>query len=227
MTRRPPDRQKLQPGLRIARHRHDEAYAAVVLAGGYAEAGESGRRRLAAGDVVIHPMFSGHLNQVAGSGAVVLNVPVAGLAAAFGRLDDPDAVVRAAETDPRAAASMILEMLSPLDAERLDWPDDLAAALVDAPGLSLGAWARERRLAPETVSRGFARVFGVTPKRFRFEARARQALQAAMASDAPLAHVALDAGFADQAHMGHAVRELTGASPGLWRRRSSGDKTPG
>lgn len=227
MTSHPPVRQKLEPGLQIARHRHDEAYVAVVLAGGYAEAGDGGRRRLAAGDVVVHPMFSGHLNQVARSGAVVLNLPATGLAAHFGRLEDPDAVVRTAQTDPFAAAALLGQMLSPLAPETLDWPDELAAALVETPGLSLGAWARERRLAPETVSRGFSRVFGVTPKRFRFEARARQALQAAMTSDAPLAHVALDAGFADQAHMGHAVTALTGASPGLWRRRSSGDKTAG
>lgn len=225
MTRHPPVRQKLEPGLRIARHRHDEAYVAVVLAGGYAEAGDSGRRRLAAGDVVVHPMFSGHLNQVAGSGAVVLNLPVAGLTAPFGRLDDPDAVARTAQTDPLAAAALVREMLCPLPAESLDWPDELAAALIEQPGLSLGRWARERRLAPESVSRGFSRVFGVAPKRFRFEARARQALRAAMETQAPLAQVALDAGFADQAHMGHAVRELTGAAPGLWRRRSSGDKT--
>lgn len=218
MTRRPPVRQKLVPGLRIARHRHDEAYVAVVLSGGYQEAGDSGRRLLQAGDVAVHGMFSGHLNGVLPQGAVVLNLSIEGLAGPFGRLADPDAVAIAAETDPIAAADLVRQMLAPLPAQDLDWPDALAAALTAEPQLSLAEWARDRGLAPETLSRGFGRAFGLTPKRFRYEARVRQALAQVMGGCAPLAETALDAGFADQAHMSHAVSELTGASPGAWRR---------
>jgi AraC-like DNA-binding protein len=120
---------------------------------------------------------------------------------------------------------MLRETLQPLAADVLDWPDDLARALAQEPQVSLSAWARERGLAAETLSRGFQRTFGVSPKRFRFEHRTRRALRGLIDGDAPLAFVALDAGFADQAHMGHAVVEFTGWAPGAWRRASSGDKT--
>lgn len=225
MADHPPKRQTLQPGLAIPRHRHDEAYVAVVLAGGYEEAGETGRRRLAPGEVAVHEAFAGHRNGVDPRGAVVLNLPVLDLPGGFGRIADPDALARIAERDPIAAALMLRETLHPLAAELLDWPDDLARALADEPQISLSAWAAERGLAAETLSRGFQRVFGLSPKRFRFEHRARRALRGLADGDAPLAFVALDAGFADQAHMSHAVTAFTGWSPGAWRFRSSGDKT--
>ena len=46
-----PARQTVQPGA-LPRHRHAEGYVAVVIAGGYEEAGDTGRRRVSAGDVV-------------------------------------------------------------------------------------------------------------------------------------------------------------------------------
>lgn len=225
MAEPPPERQTLEPGRAIPRHRHDEAYVALVLSGGYEEAGETGRRRLEPGEVAVHEVFAGHRNGVGAGGAVVLNLPARGLAGGFGQVADPDAVVRLAQTDPEAAARLLAASFTPLPAHALDWPDELARALTTAPQLVLADWARAQGLAPETLSRGFQRVFGLTPKRFRHELRARRALRGLVAGAEPLAALALDAGFADQAHMTHAVTGLTGFSPGTWRRASSGDKT--
>jgi len=225
MASQPPVRQSLPPRERIERHRHGQAYAALVLAGGYQEAGEAGRRRLVPGDVAVHEMFSAHMNAVTACGAVVLNLPVEGLYGGFGRVEDPDAVVRLTERDPAAAAALLCESLTPAAGQMLDWPDALARDLADDPDLRLGDWALARGLAPETLSRGFGRAFGVSPRRFRYEGRARRALRVVIGGAAPLAELALDAGFADQAHMSHAVADLTGAAPGFWRRWSSGDKT--
>lgn len=224
--RAPPPRQVLDPGLQIACHRHDGAYLTLVLEGSYEEAGDHGRRRLGPGDVVVHGMFSCHRNSVATRGAVVLNLSTSGTAGLFGRLADPDAVVALAAEDPASAAALATRSLAVLGAERLDWPDELAAALAGDPQISLGDWAGARGLAPETVSRGFRRTFGLAPKRFRHEVKMRRALAGAIETAAPLAQVALDAGFADQAQMSRAIGALTGVSPGAWRRRSSGDKTP-
>lgn len=221
----PPVRQQLAPRQRILRHRHDGAYAALVLRGGYDEAGEAGRRRLSAGDVAVHEMFSSHQNAVAGSGAVVLNLPVRGLAAGFGRIADPDAVARLAESRPLEASQLLQAAFIAAAFEVGDWPDLLARDLLAGPGVSLQAWARARGLAPETLSRGFRRAFGVTPKRFRYEAQARRAFRAVTGGQGPLVEAALEAGFADQTHMSRAVADLTGAPPGRWRRWSSGDKT--
>ncbi|MDP3802455.1 AraC family transcriptional regulator [Brevundimonas sp.] len=223
----PPVRQQLAPRQRIPRHRHQGAYAALVLRGGYDEAGETGRRRLTAGDVAVHEMFSSHQNAVAGCGAVVLNLPVRQISAGFGRIADPDAVARLAETRPLEASRLLRATFVGATVEIGDWPDLLARDLLAGPGVSLHDWAMARGLAPETLSRGFRRAFGVTPKRFRYEAQARRAFRAVTEGQGALVEAALESGFADQSHMSRAVADLTGAPPGRWRRWSSGDKTAG
>ena len=79
-------------------------------------------------------------------------------------------------------------------------------------------WARSNDLAPATVSRGFSKVFDVTPAEFRLEARTRRALAMIAANATSLAMIAVTTGFADQAHMTRAIRGLTGSTPGHWRR---------
>lgn len=222
--------QQLPARQQLHRHRHLDAYAAVVLAGGYEEAGDHGRRLLGPGDVVLHAAFGAHGNRVGRRGARLLNLPITGpvpgLAEGFASVPDPDALARLAGRDLQAAAQALQQGLQPLPAALQDWPDLLARDLVEQPGLALAAWARQHGLAAETLSRGFVRVFGVTPRRWRFEARARRALQGLQAMDSgSLAGLALDAGFADQAHLTHAVVALTGHPPGHWRRPSSRDKT--
>jgi AraC-like DNA-binding protein len=218
--------QRLPPQQVLQRHRHGRAYAALVVSGSYVEAGDQGRRRLFPGDVVLHDAFSAHGNQVGAKGARLVNLPVASGTECFARVRDADAIVRLAATDPVAAAQALQQDLQPLAAALLDWPDLLARDLTLHPHLSLAAWAHRQGLAAETLSRGFARVFGVTPRRWRFEVRVRRALCALREGDPSLVAVALDAGFADQAHLTHAVVALTGRAPGHWRRTSSRDKTP-
>ena len=46
------------------RHVHKRAYAALVLSGGYEEAGDSGRHRVQAGNVVLHEAFEAHLDRI-------------------------------------------------------------------------------------------------------------------------------------------------------------------
>ena len=85
----------------------------------------------------------------------------------------------------------------------------------------LDAWADEHGLRAETVSRGFGRMFGLTPAAFRAEARARNAFALITTSDLPLAQIAAVAGFADQAHLTRSVHALTGSTPGAWRRSNA------
>lgn len=220
----PPLRQRLTRG-ELPRHRHAEGYLAVVLSGGYEEAGEGGRRQAAPGDVIIHHAFEAHLNRVPGRGAVVLNLPLLGrFPTGFGRVADPDAIARAAERDPMAALEALATAFAPARAPDADWPDDLARLLATQPAC-LQAWAEARGLSPEHLSRGFRKVFGVAPQRFGLEARARAAAADAATSDAALASIAFDRGFADQAHMTRAVAAVTGRTPGAWRI-SSPFKTP-
>jgi AraC-like DNA-binding protein len=214
----PAVRQHLSPGAEIPRHRHVEPYAAIVLSGGYEEAGDGGRTWAGPATVVLHDAFHAHLNRSVVPGTQVLNIDLpAGLTAGVWRVADADALAREAERGAAGALALMLEDRLPVSGGPSDWPDDLAAALESGGHLRLGDWARSRGLAAETLSRGFTQVFGVTPSRFRLQAQTRAAWRALDQGHAVLATVAAEAGFADQAHMNRAMKALTGRTPGAWR----------
>ena len=98
----------------IARHVHRRAYAALVLSGGYEEAGDSGRHRVQAGNVVLHEAFEAHLDRIPTLGAVVLNVPLPAqypFRCGVGLVEDPDAIVRLVESrDSKDVAVLLWSM---------------------------------------------------------------------------------------------------------------------
>lgn len=207
--------QRFSAAGRLARHRHDTGYIAIVVAGDYMEAGDAGRFHLRAGHAVFHRCFEAHADQFGASGAVVLNLPLVAPASTPPTvlLNDLDAIVRAAERDPLEATALVLaSRLTPAPAQA-DWPDLLAAALRDDPMLRLAEWADAMGLAPETVSRGFKRAYGVSPKAYRAQVRALAAWRKIPACRLPLAQLAVELGFADQAHMTREVHALCGRTP--------------
>lgn len=216
-------------GGRMERHRHAEAYAAVVLAGGYLEAGDRGRFHARPGQVLIHGAWESHMDAFSGAGAQVLNLPLKGpLSFGVGVVPDPDAVARAAERDLVEAGALLLATIRPLDAALDDWPDVLAGALRRDPDTALEIWAETAGLTPATVSRGFRKAFGTSPRRYRAEQRALKAAAALVTRADSLAAVAADLGFVDQAHMTRAVSVLTGLTPGRLRSsRCNPDRAPG
>jgi AraC-like DNA-binding protein len=109
-------------------------------------------------------------------------------------------------------------MIEPVPCSARDWPDELAIDIRRHPALCLTEWAQNRGMAPASISRGFRRVYEVSPTAFRAQLRARRAWRSLVNGDLPLAVVALDNGFADQAHMTRAVTIVTGRSPSQWRR---------
>ncbi|MFN2259654.1 MAG: helix-turn-helix domain-containing protein, partial [Parasphingopyxis sp.] len=133
---------------------------------------------------------------------------------------DPEALAVTASHDPQQAAHLFMAQARPYSQSIFDWPDLLAARLRKLAPLHLSEWASAHGLAPESVSRGFARAYGVTPHLYRAEARARSAIAAIRASERPLAVIAADLGFSDQAHMTRAVRGLSGRTPGQWRQKA-------
>jgi len=213
--------------LSFERHFHAEPYAALVLSGGYEEAGDNGFFKVSAGDVVFHDAFEAHLNRFFARGVTVLNLPLAwgkcypGTAS----VGDPDAVVRMAETSGHAASELLLSLVERWTPQISDWPARLAAKLIECPSLKLSEWGEENQLPAWTISRGFAQVFGVPPEAFRARARARRARRWIEDTATPLATIAAELGFADQAHMTRSVKQLTGATPKGWRSRANGFKT--
>jgi len=66
--------------------------------------------------------------------------------------------------------------------------------------------------------RCFKRAFGVPPHAFVLRRRLQLAARYMLETEAPLSDIAVQCGFADQAHMGNRFREATGLSPAAWRR---------
>ncbi len=215
-------REHWQGRVEFARHRHSDAYAALVLSGGYEECGCFGRVRVGPGDVVLHTRFDAHLDRFGAARTEILNLPLPHIVpvARLAWLSDPDAIVRLGEQDLRAAARRLLCELIARAVAISDWPDRLAHDLSSPEFPGLTRWARQNGLAPETVTRGFVRSFGITPSHFRLERRSHEALARITGSVSPLAQIALECGFADQPHMTRAISALTGAPPSVWRRQT-------
>jgi len=204
----------------IAHHVHKRAYAALVLSGRYEEAGDSGRHRVQAGDVVLHEAFEAHLDRFPKSGAVILNVPLPAQCAfrsGVARVNDPDAIVRLVQEGDSEAAALLLWSTEIRHQDFQDWPDELAMSLAQNASVSLSGWSEAKGIPPWDLSRCFAKVFGISPSAFRARARTRQAWKAIRTTDTPLSAIAVDCGFADQAHMTRGVKSVTGHSPSAWR----------
>jgi len=211
----------------LPRHRHLRAYASVVLAGVFEECGYVGRIRAVAGEVLIHPALDCHGNSMVSAGVrlIRLDWPDSTGVGGLYHLDSVDDLARAAEKDVNEAALLLQEALrknrSPSREQKNDWPDRLLLDLAEDVCTEIGAWAEANGLARETVSRGFASAYGITPAVLRAELRTRAAWLRITRGTDSLCRIAADTGFADQAHMTRWIHRVTGASPSAWRRNGS------
>lgn len=215
-------------GQQIARHPHRQAFAALALSGHYVEAGDTGLHRVAPGEVVFHAAHERHLDRFGCAGAEVLVLPLDDRwhGAAHARVVDPDRIARVAERDIAAAVCELQATLLPAGdaAGADDWPAHLARALLADPDLSLQRWAGAHALHRGSLSRGFRRMFEVSPHAFRLHARTHAALRLVRADAMSGAHIAHACGFADQAHMSRALRALTGTTATRLRLRAPADE---
>jgi len=217
-----PGRELIEPRRYVPRHRHFDAYALIALSGSFEQVSYAGRVTARPGCLIVQPTLDCHANRTGGTGAEILRLSwprVTDLGAAFA-LDDLDAVVRLAETDPAEATRCAMRQIASSESvpSRTDsWCDLLAADLAADSVPSLREWAERRGFGTDTLARRFARAYGISPSRMRSELKARRAWLAVTGSNAPLASVAAECGFADQSHMTRAVRALTGAPAGVWR----------
>jgi AraC-like DNA-binding protein len=206
---------------RMPRHRHTEGYVALVLAGGYVEAGDHGRVRVQPGQVIVHGAYEAHQDHFCSVGAIVLNIPLLEpLEVITGVVEDPDTIARLAERDVADAIAELKQTIRQSPADLADWPDLLATALSAPANFSIEDWADSMGLAPQSVSRGFRRVYGVSPKRYRIEQRTLRAIRALRDWPGTLAALAAESGFSDQAHLARAVVALTGFAPNRLRVKS-------
>ena len=73
-------------------------------------------------------------------------------------------------------------------------------------------------LSPSYLIRAFKRSTGLTPQQWLRNARIRRAQKFLVERTVSLASVAQETGFADQAHLTRIFGQITGESPGAWRR---------
>lgn len=211
-------------GTRIPRHTHTEAYAAILLQGSYCEAGDSGRWQAQPGDLLLHGPFSSHFDCFAESRAQILNLPLPfdiSITAPHCRVANPDLVARTAERDPHEAAQLLLAQLLPGSSAIDDPVDHFAAQLASSHAPSVADWSRQTGLRRETLFRQFRAAYGTSPTEYRVASRTKLAWKEIVTDTRPLAEIAVDCGFADQAHMSRAIRKLTGQSPHRWRMQHS------
>lgn len=219
-----PGRETLPRGYRVPRHRHLEPYALILITGGFEQTSYAGRVNVSAGDLLVQPTLDCHANRLLSDGAQILRLPwphVEGPGGMY-HLRDLDAIVRTAARDVRAAAEMARAEVAhgaPAPPRSGDWPDLLALDICGGRVPRLSDWAVAKGLAVETLSRGFARLYGVPPATFRREWRARAAWMRIVGTPDSFAAIAAAIGFADQAHMTRSVVQLTGSPPSDWRRR--------
>ena len=221
-----PGIETLPSSFSLPRHRHLNSYATVVLAGCFEESGYNGRIRASAGDVLIHSALDCHGNEMVSAGVKLIRLvwpDVSGVGGLY-HLDDVEEIARVAEKDVAEAAGLLKFALlvgrkRPVG-QRNDWPDILVADLSRNPATKIGAWAEAKGLARETVSRGFTAAYRVGPSVFRAELRARAAWHRVTRGSEYLSRIAIETGFADQAHMTRWIHRITGAPPAAWRHAS-------
>lgn len=83
--------------------------------------------------------------------------------------------------------------------------------------VSVGDLAALVGLSESWFARAFKQTTGVPPHRWQLRLRVDRARDL-LANGAPLAEIAAQTGFADQAHLTRSFRSLTGTTPAAWRK---------
>jgi transcriptional regulator GlxA family with amidase domain len=87
-----------------------------------------------------------------------------------------------------------------------------AVSLLDAADTPVDELARQHRVSRRQLERDFQRCLGVAPGSYARLVRFQRAARA-IADGMPLAHVAAEQGYADQAHMTRAFGDIAGVTP--------------
>ncbi len=91
----------------------------------------------------------------------------------------------------------------------------------DVAPRSMGEIAAALEVHPVHLARRFRQVFGLSPGEYLRRCRLDRARNLVQRSAAPLAEIAIAAGFADQSHLSNAFRKQFGVSPRAYRQASS------
>ncbi len=236
------------PGEHLARHTHDRACVAVMLAGSFDLAIGGRVHSCPPTTVATEPAGEAHANSIGYAGAHVLVVQPdanrvellrpftnmlhhpshrhhAGIAGSAARLTRE--LARPDDLALLAAEAGVLEMLVALGrlepAVEQGPPPWLLRAqeVVHArfrEPLQIGEVAREVDVHPAHLARAFRRHFKMPLGSYVRRLRLEWVASRLAGSEDSLASVALAAGFADQSHLTRAFKRHTGRTPGVYRQ---------
>ena len=231
-------------GRRLPVHGHARAFFTLLSRGGYAE--RYGRTRVICRERAawFHPPGIVHRDEIAEGGASFLVIeigetlyrraltagPIAGSRHDLRGGELTLAAQRLAREcrDPRRASALVveglvLEMLGivarPARREgEPAWLTSVIERLNDDPArhVTVAALARDEGVHPVRLARAFRRRLGVGIGEYLRAQRVRR-VESGLKGDAPLAELALAAGFVDQSHMTREFKRVTGRTPGELR----------
>jgi AraC family transcriptional regulator len=78
--------------------------------------------------------------------------------------------------------------------------------------------ANKLRLSKSYFSREFCKATGMSPRQYVIRKRLERVQEILLQDWVPLSQIAMECGFADQAHMTRLFTRAYGISPGLWRK---------
>ena len=218
----------------LRHHRHGCSFATIVLSGVYVEVRDAVPEVCRSGSVVVHDAAEEHADRFADDTLCLnvefpqeIGVPDPGIVA----LDNPlvrgavEAVIRSFYSrshELTAAVKHLQTILSNRRSETLpDRPRWLRRVIEEFAWAQPVPFREAATLAGvhEThFSRAFRRHVSMTANEYRARARIHLASKLLLTTTAPLARVALSAGFSDQSHLTRVFSRTLGLSPAGYRR---------
>jgi AraC family transcriptional regulator len=234
---------------RIPFHRHDRPYLCAVLSGAFIESAGVIDHECTPGSAIFHPGDDLHADRFGPRGARCLNVILGdAVDAAIERsVRNGEARVRSRmiariarlaaramtgrSCDPESAlddrVTELLAAVRPLERRDAGNPPLWIRRVADhinetAPEhASLAALARIAGVHPVHLSRSFRSCYGDSVTSYVRRRRLAWAYDRVTGTRRPLAEIAAEAGFADQAHFSHAFRAAYGLAPAAYRKTRS------
>lgn len=240
-------------GMRLAAHEHERAHLCFVLEGSYEEAVEGRTRSRAPLDLIWYPAGAVHAEHHRGAGRhllielageLVLPLMEGGLPIDVRARRSPELVAtarqvvlelrRCEDTGGLALEALVAELLSGLCSNRRPrgGGEPVWMARVDErlrasyrEGVPLRELARLAGVDHAHLARTWKRLRGRTLGDELRRLRLMEACRRLASERTPLATIALETGFADQSHLGRALRRSQGTTPARFRRELGGRGT--
>ncbi|HYG79711.1 MAG TPA: AraC family transcriptional regulator [Pyrinomonadaceae bacterium] len=235
------------PRLRMAPHRHENAYFGIVVRGSYSENNRAKPRVCGPSSLVLHP--EGHIHSVQFHDSPTRIFRVELKQAALEKVRPGSKLFDAPEQLSSTSLSWLVTRLR----KEFSEPDDVAPLAIEGIILEVIAeasramrkaerncppWLETAReflhenftkplrldeiaaaadVHPVYLAREFRRQYRITLGEYVRGLRVEAACRAISATDAPLAEIAASLGFSDQSHMGRHFKRLTGCTPTQYR----------